>query len=270
MAPFCMGSGVTMGTTGLKWAGADPADDCSMLWTQLLGVTSVGRAVIASVAVFLMALSAQYLTTRSGNKIQEAKEFAKRQRMATLTTSRYYYDSEIGRGHRNTSSNGNGSGIPAFTRSESTSRQAASSERQPATIAQRNNGGAHVSSTGSVQGVPATITSVSISSRSIPAPTTATWSTTALPGSKYFSNDNSINTNTAVASYYPAKVSDWEHFGDSLLRGLRMSLAYLLMLAVMTYDVALIGSVVLGFSLGYFLFAQDTAKIPASADPCCS
>ncbi|KAF1326189.1 Ctr copper transporter, partial [Globisporangium splendens] len=267
MAPFCMGSGMVMGTNGLKWASADPADDCVMLWAQVFGVTSVGRAVIASVAVFLMALSAQYLTTQSGNKIQETKEFAKRQRMAALTASQHYYDSENGRGDGSNGSNSNGDGIPALMRFESTSRQTTNSERQPATT-QRNDGDVRVSSAGSVQGVPATITSVSISSRSIPAPTT-TRSSTALPSSKYFSNDTSANT-SAPASYYPAKVSDWEHFGDSLLRGLRMFLAYLLMLATMTYDVALIGSIVLGFSLGYFLFAQDTAKIPASADPCCS
>lgn len=66
------------------------------------------------------------------------------------------------------------------------------------------------------------------------------------------------------------KVSNWVHFGDSLLHGLRMFVAYLLMLAVMTYDLALFVSIVAGFTIGYYLFTTDTSKVPISADPCCS
>lgn len=262
MAPFCMGSGTTMGTNGLKWAGSDPDDDCAMLWTQVFGVTSVGRAVIATVTVFLMALLAQYLTAKSGSKIQEAKEFAKQKRVSALVSSQYY-DPEQGRGN-GTSSN-NGSGIPAFTRSPSLTASAA--EKTTLLTSSQPSAEASGSSSGASQSVPTAITSVSVSSRSIPAPTIRT--NMAIPAANFFSNIN-INSNAPLPYPDAAKVSNWEHFCDSLQHGLRIFIAYLLMLAAMTYDVALIVSIVLGFTLGYFVFAQDTAKIPASADPCCS
>ncbi|GLE03493.1 hypothetical protein PINS_up012395 [Pythium insidiosum] len=78
----------------------------------------------------------------------------------------------------------------------------------------------------------------------------------------------SCKHSTPVPDELP-KVSHWEHFGDSLQHGLRIFIAYLLMLAAMTYDVALIASIVVGFSLGFYVFTKDTAKVPASADPCC-
>ncbi|GAB9469648.1 Ctr copper transporter [Globisporangium polare] len=246
-----------MGTNGLKWAGDDPEDDCVMLWSQAFGVTSVGRAVIASATVFLMALLAQYLTTRSGNKIQEAKEFAKRSRMAPLSFSSQYYDSEQGR--RSNGTNGvDGNGASAHKAS---------------TLLQQNGDNSN-------SAVPATVTSVSTSSRSIPAPA-AIRTTMALPASTLFSTNSNGNGSPAPprlsSSSAPlsnvnaaAKVSDYEHFCDSLQHGLRIFIAYLLMLAAMTYDVTLIASIVLGFTLGYFIFTNDTSKVPISADPCCS
>ncbi|OWZ18182.1 hypothetical protein PHMEG_0007775, partial [Phytophthora megakarya] len=66
------------------------------------------------------------------------------------------------------------------------------------------------------------------------------------------------------------KVGNWTHLGDSLMRGVRIFLAYLLMLVVMTYDLTLITSIVLGFMTSFFVFGKDTAKVPVSADPCCS
>lgn len=251
MAPFCMGSGMTMGTNGLKWAGDDPENDCVMLWTQYFGVTSVGRAVIASVTVFLMALLAQYLTTRSGNKIQEAKEFAKRNRMVSLSFSSQYYDPEQGR--RSNGANGNNGDVA----------------HKVSTLLQQADDNA-------ISAVPATVTSVSISSRSIPAPA-AVRTTMALPASTLFSNNGSaapprLSSSSAPISGInaPAKVSNCEHLCDSLQHGLRIFIAYLLMLAAMTYDVTLIVSIVLGFTLGYFVFTNDTSKVPISADPCCS
>jgi hypothetical protein len=65
-------------------------------------------------------------------------------------------------------------------------------------------------------------------------------------------------------------VSRWEHFGDSVQHGFRILVAYLLMLAAMTYDVGLISSTVVGFMVGFYFFTNDSTKVPASADPCCS
>ncbi|KAG3112578.1 hypothetical protein PI124_g8463 [Phytophthora idaei] len=66
------------------------------------------------------------------------------------------------------------------------------------------------------------------------------------------------------------KVSNCTHLGDALMRGVRILLAYLLMLVVMTYDLTLITSIVVGFMTSFFVFGKDTAKVPVSADPCCS
>ncbi|EEY62220.1 uncharacterized protein PITG_14132 [Phytophthora infestans T30-4] len=66
------------------------------------------------------------------------------------------------------------------------------------------------------------------------------------------------------------KVGNWAHLCDSLMRGVRILLAYLLMLVVMTYDLTLISSIVVGFVVSFFVFGKDTAKVPVSADPCCS
>lgn len=242
-----------MGTNGLNWAGDDPEDDCVMLWTQYFGVTSVGRAVIASATVFLMALLAQYLTTRSANKIQEAKEFAKRNRIVSLSLSSQYYDPEQGR--RSNGANGNNGAVA----------------HKVSTLLQQAGDNA-------ISAAPATVTSVSTSSRSIPAPA-AVRTTMALHASTLFSNNGNgstapprLSSSSAPISSVnaPAKVSDYEHLCDSLQHGLRIFIAYLLMLAVMTYDVALIASIVLGFTLGYFVFTNDTSKVPISADPCCS
>ncbi|KAJ0401687.1 hypothetical protein ATCC90586_001493 [Pythium insidiosum] len=82
------------------------------------------------------------------------------------------------------------------------------------------------------------------------------------------STQQSCKHTKAVPDALP-KVSNWEHLGDSLQHGLRIFIAYLLMLAAMTYDVALIASIVVGFMLGFYAFTKDTSKVPASADPCC-
>ncbi|KAL3665179.1 hypothetical protein V7S43_009808 [Phytophthora oleae] len=66
------------------------------------------------------------------------------------------------------------------------------------------------------------------------------------------------------------KVGNWTHLVDALMRGVRILLAYLLMLVVMTYDLTLITSIVVGFMTSFFVFGKDTAKVPVSADPCCS
>lgn len=227
MAPFCMGSGITMGTDGLKWAGADPHDDCVMLWVRTFGVSSAGRAVLASLVVFLLALLAQWLTSRSSRRLQEGKQHFKMQLRVGSTPRSIFYDPEQ-------SVNG------------------------------VKTGGTSVKSGSSTLPVAATVTSVSVASRSVPAP--ASRSSLAMPAASLMQYSGLSMTNAVET----AKVSDWEHAGDSALHGLRILVAYLLMLAVMTYDVALLASIVLGFTLGYFLFTTDTSKVPISADPCCS
>lgn len=226
MAPFCMGTGITMGTNGLQWAGADPTDDCVMLWAQTFGVSSAGRAALASLAVFLLALLAQWLTSRSGRRLQEAKQRAKLRR---LDGPSLYYDPQQGAGNDNVKVDGSS-----------------------------------VNST-----VAATVTSVSVSTRAVPAP--ASRSSLALPAASLLQYGGApLFSSGGVSAETAAKVSNWEHLGDSALHGLRIFMAYLLMLAAMTYDVALIASTVLGFMLGYWVFTTDTSKVPSSADPCCS
>lgn len=66
------------------------------------------------------------------------------------------------------------------------------------------------------------------------------------------------------------KVGNWTHFGDALMRGGRALLAYMLMLVVMTYDLTLITSIVMGYMASSYIFGKDTANVPESADPCCS
>ncbi|TYZ59397.1 hypothetical protein PybrP1_001615 [[Pythium] brassicae (nom. inval.)] len=227
--PFCMGSGITMGTDGLKWPGADPHDDCVMLWVQTFGVSSAMRAVLASLVVFLLALLAQWLTSHSGQRLQEAKQRAKMQQRVGSAPRSVYYDPEQG-------------------------------------INGGKAGGGSVNSA-SPLAVSASVTSVSIATRSVPAPASRSSLATPAASLMQYSGLSILSATSAVET---AKVSDWEHLGDSALHGLRIFVAYLLMLAAMTYDVALITSIVFGFTLGYFLFTADSSKVPISADPCCS
>lgn len=300
MAPLCVGSGITMGTNGLKWAGDDPNDDCVMLWTQTFGVTSTWRAVIASAVVFLLALLAQFLASYSGNRIQEAKEVARqqqqqqqRQYMSLGVFSTQFYDPEQGRAKtlsRNGSANGSANGGAHTSASTNGSRSNGHDQQQQQQQLQQS------PFPHSASAVPATITSVSTTSRSIPAPPPApvlvpsmsakmaipattgvlhngrrsTSASVSLPLSSVRPGDESVNNNSNNSNSSSAKVSDWEHLSDSLQHGLRIFIAYLLMLAAMTYDVALLVSIIGGFTLGYFVFAHDTSKVPASADPCCS
>ncbi|DBA01559.1 TPA: hypothetical protein N0F65_011530 [Lagenidium giganteum] len=231
MRPFCMGSGITMGTTGIRLAGVNSEDDCVMLWTETFGVTSVGRAIIANVVVFLMALAAQFLTASSANKFLEAKTVAKKRRLSALLNSpNLFYDAEIG-----------GPDLKA---------KAAATAKMLASV-QHDSGGDNDSDspTKKVGNLPAI---------------------TALDSSMKAKAYQEALAPTSPHPVTSVKVDSWTHFGDSLLHGLRIFIAYLLMLAAMTYDVGLIVSIVAGFMVGYYCFAQDTAKVPTSADPCCS
>ncbi|TMW59273.1 hypothetical protein Poli38472_004342 [Pythium oligandrum] len=99
----------------------------------------------------------------------------------------------------------------------------------------------------------------------------AVWNGMVNGSSNYASvaNASAVTSTSAEAVDVLPRVSNWEHFGDSLLHGLRIFIAYLLMLAVMTYDVAVVCSIVVGFVVGYFVFTKDSTKVPDSADPCC-
>lgn len=218
----CVGHGITMGSSGLRWPGT--GEDCVMLWTGAFGITSGWRSLLATLLVGLMAMLAQYLTALSGQKLQTAKQIAKRKRLSSL----------LG-GH------------------ESDMEQARSSlNGEDKTLAKPLVAAVAVpSSTHQVQQHPATAQrSSAVSSSSTPVSAAA-----------FFSPSSLVQV---------PKVSNLAHFGDSLLHGLRMFVAYLLMLAVMTYDLALFASIVAGFTLGYYHFTTDTSKVPISADPCCS
>ncbi|CAI5726488.1 unnamed protein product [Peronospora destructor] len=103
---FCIGPGSVMGTNGFKWTGRDPMDDCSILWLETWGLTSLLRAVLACLVVFLLSVLCQYLTTADGCQLQQSKVFAKR-RLARKRTQENissngvtFYDPELGDGGR--------------------------------------------------------------------------------------------------------------------------------------------------------------------------
>ncbi|POM63720.1 hypothetical protein PHPALM_20842 [Phytophthora palmivora] len=222
---FCMGPGSLMGTSGFKWAGRDPMDDCSMLWLQSWGLTSASRAALACLLVFLLAALSQYLTTANGCQMQQSQVFAKR-RLAVVTaqsegSSLTFYDPELG-----------------CSQSKKTCKHALVEESA-----------VHPERPELLETLDAKATTVSTAERAHPTSASLAVRPTTL---------------TSV------KVDNWAHLGDSLMRGVRILLAYLLMLVVMTYDLTLITSIVLGFMTSFFVFGKDTAEVPVSADPCCS
>ncbi|CAI5715313.1 unnamed protein product [Peronospora destructor] len=184
---FCIGPGSVMGTNGFKWTGRDPMDDCSILWLETWGLTS---------------LPVQYW--------RQSKVFAKR-RLARKRTQENissngvtFYDSELGDGGR-----------------KSQKEELVVHPERPELL-----------------------------------PEMDTKTTTSL---------------TMERGYLMSvKVNKWTHLVDAMMRGVRILLAYLLMLVVMTYDLTLITVIVVGFVTGFFAFSKDTAKVPVSADPCCS
>jgi hypothetical protein len=56
---------------------------------------------------------------------------------------------------------------------------------------------------------------------------------------------------------------------DSFLFALILTLAYVVMLVVMTYNASLLLSLILGAWIGHFLFGYDGPEFEAE-DPCCS
>ncbi|KAL4088392.1 hypothetical protein PRIC1_012814 [Phytophthora ramorum] len=223
---FCMGPGSLMGTAGFKWAGREPTADCSMLWIESWGLTSVSRAAFACLVVFLLAGMSQYLTTANGCQLQRSKAFAKRRLALTLNSSTFY-DPELG-----------------DSRSSPCSKSKATCSH-----AQAEESAVHPERPELLQTMDAKAATLSVAERAHPTPT-ASLPERPMPAS--------------------VKVDNWTHLGDALMRGVRILLAYLLMLVVMTYDLTLITSIVLGFMASFFVFSKDTAKVPESADPCCS
>lgn len=212
----CVGHGITMGSSGLRWPGT--GEDCVMLWTGAFGLTNGLRSLLATLLVGLMAMLAQYLTASSGQKLQRSRQIAKHKRLFSLLEDQ---TDDMEQARRGVNADDNPQAKPL----------ASAVQLPPVSYHQ-------------VQQQPA-----------------------AQRGSAASSSPKSV---TALASQLVPKVGNWEHFGDSMLHGLRMLVAYLLMLAVMTYDLALFVSIVAGFTLGYYLFTTDTSKVPISADPCCS
>ena len=212
---FCIGPGSVMGTNGFKWAGRDPMDDCSILWLESWGLTSLFRAVFACLLVFLLSVLYQYLTTADGCQLQQSKVFAEHRLARTRTranpssNSLALYDPELGNSGRNK--------------------------------CQHEESMVHLER---------------LELR--PELDTKTTTTTA--------------TLCTLERVYPmsVKVDNWTHLIDAMMRGVRILLAYLLMLVVMTYDLTLITIIVVGCMTGFFVFGKDTAKVPVSADPCCS
>ncbi|KAI9909667.1 hypothetical protein PsorP6_014661 [Peronosclerospora sorghi] len=221
---FCIGPGSVMGMNGFKWSGRDPMDDCSALWFESWGLTSLPRAVLACLLVFLLAVVSQVLMTAESYQLQHSKMLAKRrldlaleQAMHTIRSSETlnFYDPELGdeceMGKTRTHAQGGEEAVEHFKR---------------VTLLQSR----------------------------------ATKSTT-------LSRAQQVLVYVKPAS---VNVDKWTHLGDAVIHGIRILLAYLLMLVVMTYDMTLIVCTVGGFMTGYFVFGKDTTNVPVSADPCCS
>ncbi|RLN91192.1 hypothetical protein BBJ28_00003296 [Nothophytophthora sp. Chile5] len=263
-----------MGTAGFKWAGRNPNDDCSMLWGEAFGLTNADRTVLASVFVFLLAVLAQYLTTAEGNQQQQSKAFAKRRHSLSLFPGGdVYYDPELGNGV-------GGSGCkpatmpppPCLKANGKTANGAAPHCKHAAAAeAEAMQSVVHPEMPDVMRPLTPKITTVSTATRTGNGHRAHPTATAMLLPPPVLSV-RSVATIAADAPAMPSsvKVSNWVHLGDALMRGLRIFLAYLLMLAVMTYDLTLVVSIVAGFMAGFFVFAKDTAKVPASADPCCS
>ena len=77
----------------------------------------------------------------------------------------------------------------------------------------------------------------------------------------YFSNHHNFIFQ-AMARKVPNAMFNWGHLLGTMLHLLQMSLAYILMLIVMTFNTWLCLAVVLGSTLGYFLVGW---KRPAGA-----
>ncbi|CAH0481228.1 unnamed protein product [Peronospora belbahrii] len=211
---FCIGPGSVMGTTGLKWAGRNPMDDCSMLWMKAWGLTSFSRVLLACFVVFFLAMLSQYLTTSNGFQLHQSKVFAKRRLMRMM---------------RQVQSHSNGSTFYDPGLGDECGKSKCSMNAEAA-------------------------------EESAVHPELHTKTTTI----------STVERVTSQLNPMSVKVGNWTHLADAMMRGVRIFLAYVLMLVVMTYNLMLITSIVVGFMTGFFVFSKDTAKVPVSADPCCS
>lgn len=61
-----------------------------------------------------------------------------------------------------------------------------------------------------------------------------------------------------------------KHLSDTFLYGIQLTISYMLMLAVMTYNVWITASVVIGAVIGYFLFGENTYALDRTRDAHCN
>lgn len=210
--------------------------DCSMLWLESWG-SRASRAAAACMLVFLLAALSQYLTTANECQLQQSKNFAKRRLAKVLT-------------QHTTSSSSNAAGGSFYDPELGHRRSSSSSScerRKDCKHAEES--AVHPERPELLQALDNKSTTLSTAERAHPT-----------------SASQPVRPTPPIS----VKVGNWTHLGDSLMRGLRILLAYLLMLVVMTYDLSLVTSIVLGFMTSFFVFGKDTAKVPVSADPCCS
>ncbi|VDQ10603.1 unnamed protein product [Trichobilharzia regenti] len=73
---------------------------------------------------------------------------------------------------------------------------------------------------------------------------------------------------TGVESIDPHCFCSGYHLVQTFLHMLHTFMGYMLMLIVMTYNVYLLLAVIFGFTLGYFLFAQNRALLLRSHSCC--
>nr|CCA24082.1 conserved hypothetical protein [Albugo laibachii Nc14] len=207
MAEFCTGSGVAMGSNGLKIDGGNPDDDCMMLLTQSLNLSSGFRMAVACFSVFCIAVIAQFLGSINSNRFRSEKKMG---RHSVRESQKSKSVSDVTQATRHGSSD-------------------------------------------KLDNVPST---------HYDSPTTYN----ALGRSSFTGSSNALQSLDVVIQ----RAGNLTHLRDSFMHGLRIFVAYLLMLVVMTYSVPLVTSIVFGFAAGYYVFTRDCAKIPLSADPCCA
>lgn len=76
------------------------------------------------------------------------------------------------------------------------------------------------------------------------------------------------NGNGLIGSTVNLRMFSWPHFVQSMLHVCQLVLSYALMLGVMTLNIALIASVLVGSGIGYFLFSWRKVTVVHVAEHC--
>lgn len=89
--------------------------------------------------------------------------------------------------------------------------------------------------------------------------------------SKRYRLSSSLEQDLLTPRIKKKRVPWWCHGVNALLYMIHMTLAFFIMLIVMSYEIGLFSAIIVGLGLGFFLF-KDTEgeKMSKNIDPCCS